>query len=82
MRVSAVFERLKNDGTILGKKYFEEQLQRIREILQNAGKVTAEIAKANAESEFDKEIRNGFSTRKIRANRKSKSTNTLGMADI
>ncbi len=25
-------ERLKNEGTILGKKYFEEQLQRIREI--------------------------------------------------
>lgn len=25
-------ERLENDGTILGKKYFEEQLQRIREI--------------------------------------------------
>jgi hypothetical protein len=25
-------ERLKNDGTILGKKYIEEQLQRIREI--------------------------------------------------
>lgn len=25
-------ERLKKDGTILGKKYFEEQLQRIREI--------------------------------------------------
>ncbi len=25
-------ERFKNDGTILGKKYFEEQLQRIREI--------------------------------------------------
>lgn len=25
-------ERLKNDGTLLGKKYFEEQLQRIREI--------------------------------------------------
>ena len=25
-------ERLKNDGTILTKKYFEEQLQRIREI--------------------------------------------------
>lgn len=25
-------ERLKNDGTILGKKYFEEQLTRIREI--------------------------------------------------
>ncbi len=25
-------DRLKNDGTILGKKYFEEQLARIREI--------------------------------------------------
>ena len=25
-------ERLKNDGTILGKKYFKEQLERIREI--------------------------------------------------
>jgi len=25
-------ERLKNDGTMLGKKYFEEQLERIREI--------------------------------------------------
>jgi hypothetical protein len=25
-------ERMKNDGSILGKKYFEEQLQRIREI--------------------------------------------------
>lgn len=25
-------ERLKNDGSILGKRYFEEQLQRIREI--------------------------------------------------
>ncbi len=25
-------ERLKNDGTIIGKRYFEEQLQRIREI--------------------------------------------------
>ncbi|MGK5093462.1 virulence RhuM family protein [Deltaproteobacteria bacterium TL4] len=25
-------ERIKNDGTILGKKYFEEQLERIREI--------------------------------------------------
>lgn len=25
-------ERLKNDGTLLGKKYFEEQLQRIREV--------------------------------------------------
>jgi hypothetical protein len=25
-------ERLKNDGSVLGKQYFEEQLQRIREI--------------------------------------------------
>jgi len=25
-------ERLKNDGAVPGKKYFEEQLQRIREI--------------------------------------------------
>jgi hypothetical protein len=25
-------ERLKNDGSILTKKYFEEQLERIREI--------------------------------------------------
>jgi len=25
-------ERLKNDGSILGKQYFEEQLQRIREV--------------------------------------------------
>ncbi len=25
-------DRLKNDGTILGKKYFEEQIQRVREI--------------------------------------------------
>lgn len=60
-------ERLKNDGTILGKKYFEEQLERIREIrlnrfleaadreiLEDAGKVTAEIVKAHAESEFEK----------------------------
>jgi hypothetical protein len=82
-------ERLKNDGSILGKKYFEEQLQRLvsayldlaedmalreipmtmqdwetrlnrfiaatdREILQDAGKVTAEIAQAHAESEFEK----------------------------
>ena len=79
-------ERLKNDGSVLGKKYFEEQLQRIREIrlserkfyqkitdiyatsidydvtaaatdreiLQDAGKVTAEIAQAHAESEFRK----------------------------
>jgi len=82
-------ERLKNDGSVLGKQYFEEQLQRLvsayldvaedmtlrqipmtmqdwekrlirfikvtdREILQDAGKVTAEIAKVHAESEFEK----------------------------
>ena len=82
-------ERLKNDGSVLGKQYFEEQLQRLvsayidvaedmalrqipmtmqdwekrlnrfievtdREILQDAGKVTAEIAKAHAESEFER----------------------------
>jgi len=60
-------ERLKNDGSPLTKQYFEEQLQRIREIrlnrfiaatdreiLQDAGKVTAEIAQAHAESEFEK----------------------------
>jgi hypothetical protein len=82
-------ERLKNDGSILGKKYFEEQLQRLvsayldiaedmatrqipmtmqdwetrlnrfidatdRKVLQDVGKVTAEIAKAHAETEFEK----------------------------
>lgn len=30
-------EQLKNDGSILGKKYFEEQLQRIREIRLSDG---------------------------------------------
>ncbi|MCW5204210.1 virulence RhuM family protein [Desulfobulbus sp. US1] len=60
-------ERLKSGGSILSDQYFEEQLERIREtrlnrfiaatdrdILQDAGKVTAEIAKAHAESEFEK----------------------------
>lgn len=56
-------ERLKAGGSVLTDRYFEEQLQRIREILieatdravlQDAGKVTAEIAKAHAESEFEK----------------------------
>ena len=82
-------ERLKNDGSVLGKQYFEEQLQRLvsayldvaedmalrqipmtmqdwekrlnrfieatdRKILQDVGKVTAEIAKAHAESEFER----------------------------
>lgn len=82
-------ERLKNDGTLLGKKYFEEQLQRLvsayldmaedmalrhipmtmsdwevrlnrflefadREVLQDAGKITAEIAHTHALAEFEK----------------------------
>ena len=82
-------ERLKNDGSVLGKQYFEEQLQRLvsayldvaedmalrqipmtmqdwekrlnrfieatdRKILQDVEKVTAEIAKAHAESEFER----------------------------
>jgi len=29
-------ERLKNDGTVLGKKYFEEQLERITELFRTA----------------------------------------------
>ena len=78
-------ERIKSGGSILTEQYFEEQLQRIREIrlserkfyqkiteqdwgsrlnrfieatdrevLQDAGKVTAEIARAHAESECEK----------------------------
>ncbi|MBU1052260.1 MAG: virulence RhuM family protein [Proteobacteria bacterium] len=52
-------ERLKNDGSVLGKKYWETRLNRFieatdREILQDAGKVTVEIAKTHAESEFEK----------------------------
>ena len=35
-------ERLKNDGTLLGKKYFEEQLQRIREIRLSERKFLSE----------------------------------------
>ena len=69
-------ERLKR-GTYLTEKYFDEQLERIREIraserkfyqkitdiyataidygiLQDAGKVSAEIAKLHAETEFEK----------------------------
>ena len=41
-------ERLKNDGSILTKDYTEY------EILHDSGKVTAEIAKSFAESEFEK----------------------------
>ncbi|MDZ4729895.1 MAG: hypothetical protein SH820_08150 [Xanthomonadales bacterium] len=32
-------ERLKNDGSVLGKQYFEEQLQRIREVPHRSGSV-------------------------------------------
>lgn len=43
-------ERLKNDGTILGKKYFEEQLQRIREIRLSARKFYQKITDIYATS--------------------------------
>jgi hypothetical protein len=36
-------ERLKNNGTLLGKKYFEEQLQRIREIRMSERKFYQKI---------------------------------------
>ncbi len=36
-------ERLKNDGSILGKKYFEEQLERIREIRMSERKFYQKI---------------------------------------
>lgn len=38
-------ERLKKGGSILTKEYFEKQLEKIREILMDAGRVTAELAK-------------------------------------
>ncbi len=79
-------ERLKNGGSILTEKYFEEQLERIREILaemqairhipmtmsdweerlngflklwdheilKDNGKISAEMAKLHAETEFEK----------------------------
>ena len=50
-------ERIKR-GTYLTEKYFDEQLERIREIRaserKDSGKVTAEIAKLHAETEFEK----------------------------
>ena len=36
-------ERLKNDGSILTKKYFEEQLERIREIRMSERKFYQKI---------------------------------------
>ncbi len=60
-------ERIKSGGSILTEQYFEERFQSIREtrlnkfieatdreILQGVGRVTAEIAKVHAESEFEK----------------------------
>jgi hypothetical protein len=46
-------ERLKN-GAFFSKEYFDNLLAEIREILSNPGHVTTEIAKAFAESEFEK----------------------------
>ncbi len=43
-------ERLKNDGSILGKKYFEEQLQRIREIRLSERKFYQKITNIYATS--------------------------------
>ena len=43
-------ERLKNDGSILGKKYFEEQLQRIREIRLSERKFYQKISDIYATS--------------------------------
>jgi hypothetical protein len=43
-------ERLKNDGSILGKKYFEEQLQRIREIRASERKFYQKITDIYATS--------------------------------
>lgn len=43
-------ERLKNDGTILGKKYFEEQLERIREIRLSERKFYQKITDIYASS--------------------------------
>lgn len=40
-------DRLKNDGTILGKKYFEEQLQRIREIRLSERKFYQKLPTSN-----------------------------------
>ncbi|RIZ65946.1 MAG: cell filamentation protein Fic [Methylococcales bacterium] len=43
-------ERLKNDGSILGKKYFEEQLERIREIRLSERKFYQKITDIYASS--------------------------------
>lgn len=43
-------ERLKNDGTLLGKQYFEEQLQRVREIRASERKFYQKITDIYATS--------------------------------
>ncbi|MDA3787124.1 MAG: RhuM family protein, partial [Desulfobacula sp.] len=43
-------ERLKNDGSVLGKQYFEEQLQRIREIRLSERKFYQKITDIYASS--------------------------------
>ena len=64
-------ERLKNDGTLLGKKYFEEQLQRIREIRLSERKFYQKITdiyatsidydpKASATQRFFATVQNKF----------------------
>ncbi|MFA6475119.1 MAG: RhuM family protein [Patescibacteria group bacterium] len=59
-------ERLKNPNTIFGQDYFEEQLARIRDIrsserrfnerniLEDNGKISHEVAVVSAESEYEK----------------------------
>lgn len=41
-------ERLKNDGSILTKKYFEEQLERIREIKMSKRKYGINIVERSS----------------------------------
>ena len=56
-------ERLKNDGTILGKKYFEEQLARIREIRLSERKFYQKITDIYATSiDYD---RNATATKRF-----------------
>lgn len=56
-------ERLKNDGTVLGKKYFEEQLARIREIRLSERKFYQKITDIYATSiDYD---RNATTTKRF-----------------
>ena len=54
-------ERLKNDGTILGKKYFEEQLQRIREIRLSERKFYQKITDIYAQCSIDYDVKSNAS---------------------